>query len=141
MGFSVLITYSGILYLNYDDIPNIVPTHINYAGEIDGWGSKSSLWIAICVNVFLLLLIWFVIKFPKYWNVPFEVKEENKKKFIMKFRLILAILSILISIAFSTMIFNAMSYGFLTVTKILFFVLVGPMVFLVVFNNIKTSNK
>ncbi len=134
MSFSILLTYSGILYFNFDIIPAKIPTHINYSGEIDRWGSKNSLWIAICVNIFLLLLTWFAIKFPRYWNIPFKIEKEHKNKFIEKSRLVLAIMSILISIAFSTMIFNAMSYGFFEVIKILFFVLVGPTVFLIVFN-------
>lgn len=141
MGLSVLLTYSGILYLDYSNVPNTIPTHINYSGEIDSWGSKNSLWIAICVNMLLLLLVWVAIKFPRYWNYPYEMIKEKKNKFIEKFRLVLATMAVFISIAFSTMIFNAMSYSFYQTFKVLFFILIGPVIFLVFTGNKKTRQK
>lgn len=66
MSLSVLFTYAGILYLNYDDIPEVIPTHINFKGEIDGHGNKIQLWIISLVNLFLIIIIYLVAKSPKY---------------------------------------------------------------------------
>lgn len=66
MSLSVLFTYAGILYLNYDDIPEVIPTHINFKGEIDGHGNKIQLWIISLVNLFLTIIIYLVAKSPKY---------------------------------------------------------------------------
>ena len=72
MSLSVLFTYTGILYFNYDNITEIIPTHVNFKGEIDGYGNKIQLWIISLFNFFLILIIYLAAKFPKYWNIPFK---------------------------------------------------------------------
>ena len=70
---SVLITYTAILYINYDSIKEIIPTHINYKGNIDGYDSKYQLWIASGIKLLLLLMVGYVLKNPQKANYPVEI--------------------------------------------------------------------
>jgi len=51
----LIIVILPFLYLGYlyADLPETVPTHWNLQGEIDGWGSKSMLWVIPFVTGFL----------------------------------------------------------------------------------------
>ena len=132
MSLSVLFTYAGLLYLNYDNIPETIPTHINFKGEIDGDGNKIQLWIISLVNLFLLLTIYLVAKFPKYWNIPFKPK--NLVVFQKNVRVLMGILSILLSCAISTMILFTLKYSATEMLRLLFSILILPMLFVVLFN-------
>jgi len=129
MSLSVLFTYAGILYLNYDNIPEVIPTHINFKGEVDGYGNKIQLWIAAGVNVLLNIVCFFLILKPKYINFPVE----NKHKIYYQLRIFVSILSIFLSIVFSLMIFNSMGYTKKEIFRLLFSILILPGLFVVVF--------
>lgn len=131
MGASVVFTYSAFFIEAYPELPEKVPTHLNSIGEVDRWGSKDSVWIAIGVNVLLSALIWFTARFPKFWNVPSDFREGNQTIFIEKSRTFLGLLSILISIAFSTMVFYILRYTFLKAATILSLLLIGPTMYLI----------
>ncbi|MGC6479423.1 MAG: DUF1648 domain-containing protein [Flavobacteriaceae bacterium] len=131
MGLSVLFTYSGILYLNYGNIPEMIPTHINFRGEVDGYGNKIQLWIISIVNLFLILIIYLVAKFPKYWNIPFEPK--NLLLFQKNVKISMGILSILLSFALSTMIFFTLKYSTIEILRLFFLILVLPSLFVILF--------
>lgn len=50
-------------------LPDLLPTHFNGAGQIDGWGGKSAAVAAPIVIGFLLLVILGpILFFPKLWN-------------------------------------------------------------------------
>lgn len=50
-------------------LPDLLPTHFNGAGQIDGWGGKSAAVSAPIVIGFLLLVILGPIQFfPQVWN-------------------------------------------------------------------------
>ena len=127
MSLSVLLTYMGILYLNYDTIPEIIPTHINFKGEIDGYGNKIHLWIATGVNILLSLVCFFLILKPKYINFPVE----NKQSIYYQLRIFVSILSLCISIFFSLMIFNALAYSKYETFRLLFTILILPGLFVI----------
>lgn len=129
MSLSVLFTYVGILYLNYDNIPEIIPTHINFKGETDGHGSKIQLWVATGVNTFLNIVCFFLILKPKYINFPVD----NKQSIYPQLRMFISILSIFLSIVFSLMIFNSLEYTKNDMFKLLFSILILPGLFVVFF--------
>ena len=107
-------------------------TQIIENGEIDGYGNKIQLWIISLVNLFLLLTIYLVAKFPKYWNIPFKPK--NLVVFQKNVRVFMGILSILLSCAISTMILFTLKYSATEMLRLLFSILILPMLFVVLFN-------
>lgn len=75
----VSIVTSATAYLN---LPEDIPTHYNLAGEVDGWGSKTTLWIIIAVNIVMYIVMYIVMTFlqtkPQIFNFPVSITDENR---------------------------------------------------------------
>ncbi|MQR95848.1 DUF1648 domain-containing protein [Fictibacillus phosphorivorans] len=78
---SIALLIVGIMSLISDwaGIPDTVPTHFNAAGDPDGWGSKSNLWILIVIGVVTWLLLTVLEKYPHIYNY-FNLTEENVER-------------------------------------------------------------
>ena len=90
--FIILAALAVHIIVVYPLLPETIPTHWNFKGEIDGWGGKSSLWllygITVLTNFFMLLV-------PKI-----EPKKENYEKFkdiypIFRFMLVMVFAGLL----------------------------------------------
>ena len=137
---SVLITYTAILYINYDSIKEIIPTHINYKGNIDGYDSKYQLWIASGIKLLLLLMVGYVLKNPQKANYPFEINELNKKRVYYITSLILSTICIVMTFFFSTMIYNALNYSINDMIRVNSYIIFPPLLVLF-FLNLKFASK
>lgn len=64
----------------YSSLPDEVPIHFNFRGEIDGWGPRPMVWV---LPVLLLgserLLAW-VGRHPEWGNYPVRVTVENRER-------------------------------------------------------------
>jgi len=61
-------------------LPNRIPTHFNFSGQPDGWGSPSFLIMFPIAAVGLYLLLSVVVRFPEAFNYPVRVTEENRPR-------------------------------------------------------------
>lgn len=69
-----LVFYSYFLiHTNISNLPQLIPTHFNAAGEADGWGSPSTLWILLGVqiltSVVFLCVPYLGQRFPQFVNL------------------------------------------------------------------------
>lgn len=83
----VVITIIPIVYLFilWEELPDQVPMHWNFQGEIDRYGSKASLgWLVLLINVPIYLLMLFL---PKITAKQESIKRMGKKYY--RLRLIL----------------------------------------------------
>ena len=64
--------------VSWGQLPDQIPAHYNFAGEIDRWGSKNEFLLFPGIGIFLYLLLTVVSSFPQIWNMPAKVTEENK---------------------------------------------------------------
>lgn len=76
----VVILMGITLYLifNWSSIPERVPLHYDWAGNIDRWGHKTELLILPIMSWFLYLMITGMEQFPKIWNTGVTITEENQ---------------------------------------------------------------
>ena len=71
LGLSVLCFLFTLIYgcVKLPQLPDLLPTHYNFAGEIDGWSGKVGAVSAPMVIGFLMLVILGPIQFfPQIWN-------------------------------------------------------------------------
>ena len=61
-------------------LPDRIPTHFDAAGNPNGWGSPSPLWLLPVVAVALYLLITILTQFPKAFNYPVRLTAENRAR-------------------------------------------------------------
>ncbi|MDR3726301.1 MAG: DUF1648 domain-containing protein [Terracidiphilus sp.] len=61
-------------------LPDRIPTHFDFAGHANGWGSPAMLWLFPVVAVGLYLLMTVVVRFPSTFNYPVPVTAENRPR-------------------------------------------------------------
>ncbi len=66
------------LIFGWSKIPEQIPMHYDWAGNIDRWGSRSELIIMPIMLWFMYGLLTVVGKFPQLWNTGVTVTEENR---------------------------------------------------------------
>jgi uncharacterized membrane protein len=74
----VLIGLLIYLPLNWNAIPEKIPSHFDFFGNPNIWSDRASIKSLpiVCLIIYILLTI--VSFFPNTWNVPVKVTEENK---------------------------------------------------------------
>lgn len=58
------------LVLAYPHLPERIPVHYGFNGEVDGWGGKHSVWFLYGTHAIVLLLILIMNHFPMLYNRP-----------------------------------------------------------------------
>lgn len=112
---SLLIMMSSFIYIivMYNRLPETIPTHYNFAGEADQWGSKRTIFIFPVLMLFMFLLFYFLAKVPHIHNFPFKVTEENAGRVYPLSRLMLVVLNfeIICMFAYLTMDITGKFFG------------------------------
>jgi len=67
----------GLLFLEWNVLPDKIPTHFGVLGNPDGWGSKSTLIMLPCISTALSVLLSVVSHFPNLANYPWPITEAN----------------------------------------------------------------
>jgi uncharacterized membrane protein len=80
LSYLLLLTLWIFAVYVYQNSPDIIPTHFNGAGDADGYGSKTSVFMAAgaCTLIFILLT-YFSTKVHAF-NYPTEITPENAAK-------------------------------------------------------------
>lgn len=106
----ILIITALYFFFSWGDIPDRVPMHYNFAGEVDRYGNKEGLIILLFLYVTVYGIITLVEYLPPaYWNIPVKLTQQNKdfiysetKKLLITEKLAIVILFSYIAIAAST---------------------------------------
>ena len=60
--------------------PDIVPTHFNFKGQVDNYGSKNIVFLLLVIAVICYVGMTVLSKYPKIYNYCIEITPENKEK-------------------------------------------------------------
>ncbi len=72
------ITYSA--FNGPNPLPDRIPTHFDAAGDPNGWGSPSTLWLLPVLGACLYLFITVVSQFPASFRYSVQVTEANRAR-------------------------------------------------------------
>jgi uncharacterized membrane protein len=98
-GFSFLIILIALPLIWYNKLPERIPVHFNGAGEPDGYGGRSTLWILPVTGLFMWLLLTIIEAFPQIYNFPVKITPENiVTQYTMATRLIRILKSVILII-------------------------------------------
>jgi uncharacterized membrane protein len=97
----LLVILFGYLISNWSGLPARIPVHYNAGGTIDGWGSKNSLLVLPGICLLLYTLITVVSFFPKAWNVPVKLTDENRASVYTVTRSLLCVLKLVLLLTFT----------------------------------------
>ena len=74
----MLVGVTIYLGINWSSLPDKIPAHYDFAGNIDRWGKKGELLIVPIMSWFLYVMITGVEQIPSIWNTGVKVTAENK---------------------------------------------------------------
>lgn len=101
LGLSFMIILIAIPIFYYNQLPERIPTHFNTAGEPDGYGGKTSLFLLPAIGFLMYILLTVLAAFPHIYNFPVKITTENAE---VQYRLatrLLRVLKTVILILFS----------------------------------------
>lgn len=79
--FAVLASHLVYTLVVFPSLPDTIPTHFNFAGEADDFGSKVSVWGLWFVSLGLFVMFSSLAYLPiKFWNLPESVKQDTTGK-------------------------------------------------------------
>jgi uncharacterized membrane protein len=117
----------GLYFQNISALPEQIPIHFNIQGNVDRYGSKSSLmWLAIlstCTVLGLLILS----RFPSYINYPIKITAENAPFEYQKGKTVLAVVNALTAALLTYILYRLSQVNTSGVENLgpIFYVLVG----------------
>lgn len=89
--------------IRWPGLPEQIPSHFNFAGEIDGWSGKGVAWLLPGIAVFLYALMTLVLFLPNSWNLPVTVTEENRERLLLATQRLLAVIKLTCLLLFTVL--------------------------------------
>lgn len=98
----VLLLAAATLFvlMRWQQLPEQIPIHYNFAGEVDGYGGKGSLILLMILSWIVFFTITISIRFPEKWNMPVEVTEENRSRLFAIARAMMEIVKFFVTLLF-----------------------------------------
>ena len=80
IGSTLLILLIVTTFMYWGKAPDMVPTHFNFKGEIDSYGSKNTLFILLPIVIITYIGLAILSKYPQVYNYCIEITSRNKEK-------------------------------------------------------------
>lgn len=80
LSITILLTMIGYTIVEYNALPDTIPTHFNAQGVADGHSDKTSLWFIPVLSIVLYIGIFIIGKYPHLHNYMVNITEENALK-------------------------------------------------------------
>ena len=77
IGAVLLLGTTVFVLMNWAQMPEQIPLHYNFAGEVTGYGGKAAIIPVLVIAWVIFVLMTVLVKFPKTWNIPVTVTKEN----------------------------------------------------------------
>lgn len=107
IGIGALLLSLVFLLLNWGTIPQEIPAHFDFKGNVDRYGSKVELLILPIIAIALLILMQLVEKKPWLYNYPDRLNEENLGRFYTEGRKMMNFTKNLVNIMFASITIQA----------------------------------
>lgn len=78
--FVLLILYWLYITLSFRSLPSTIPTHYNFKGEPDAFGSSGTIFLLPIIGTFILIGFSALSKIPHHFNYLVVITEENAEK-------------------------------------------------------------
>lgn len=74
---AILIILWSYAIMEYTSMPDIIPTHFNAKGEVDGTGNKTTIWFLMGITTIVAVGLHVLTKYPHIHNYMVEITEKN----------------------------------------------------------------
>ena len=98
---AILLAGIVVVAVRYTSLPAEIPSHYNFYGEIDGYGSRGTLWIMPIIGILCDALMLAVSFFPQTWNVGTSVTVFNRALVYRRVRDLIADMRLSMAVMFT----------------------------------------
>jgi uncharacterized membrane protein len=106
--WALLIGIWVLAILNFSDLPETIPTHYNGAGEADGFGEKTNIFVLPVIGTILFIGMTIVNNYPHIFNYPSTITNENAYNQYSNATRMIRILKLVIVLVFGLILFNTL---------------------------------
>lgn len=146
IGFTGLFLFWIYVCFIFTELPDIIPTHFNFKGEADDFGSKNTIFLLPLISSILFIGLTVLNRYPHIFNYLEEITSENaEKQYTFATRLIRFLKTIIVFvfffIAYSTQHYSSNkseNLGFL-IWIILGLLMLGPVLYLIFTSKLKNK--
>ncbi|MBR9915313.1 MAG: DUF1648 domain-containing protein [Algicola sp.] len=92
--------------INYSELPEIVPSHFNGKGEVDGRSDKYILWLLPCIGLVTFVGLYILNKYPHIHNYMVNITEDNALKNYRLSTRIVRFTNLFVAVVFSVVLFT-----------------------------------
>lgn len=106
---SLLFFIGSVIFLIviWGELPDKVPAHYGFSGEVTRYGGKWELLILPIISIFLYVFMHIVAKYPHKHNYPIEITEENAEEAYRISYWLISVMKDIILITFSFLLLNS----------------------------------
>ncbi|MFB6465481.1 DUF1648 domain-containing protein [Cytobacillus sp. Hz8] len=98
-----------LLLFVWKSLPEKVPAHFDFSGEVNRWGRRWELWTLPGFGIFIGILMQILENYPQVYNFPQRFNESNAELFYLHNRKMLNQLKNICFIIFSLLLFESIS--------------------------------
>jgi uncharacterized membrane protein len=77
---AALLFMAFLLIFEYPHLPSTIPTHFNFQGTADGWGSKETIFFMPAIFLLTAILLTVLCKYPHTFNYPVAITAANASR-------------------------------------------------------------
>ena len=77
LGWIFIIAIWSMTIISYNQLPDVIPTHFNLKGEVDGYGEKWMILLLASITTILFLVMSYLNKFPHRFNYLTVITKDN----------------------------------------------------------------
>ena len=127
---AALVYFFIFFFIRWPLIEGTIPTHFNFSGQPDAWGDKSSLLVVLIISLVIYLLITAVELFPRLWNFPVALTDNNRQTLVAMSLDLLIMIKLLVVLVFALIAYwsitiQQMPVWFLPLFLVLLFGVIG----------------
>jgi len=101
LALAALLLCFAIPLAAWDRLPDTISAHFNLGGEVDGYGSKSSILYPLPVVAVLYIALTILSRYPRIYNYVVEITEKNAQiQYLLATRLV-RLLKLVVMLTFS----------------------------------------
>jgi uncharacterized membrane protein len=104
--WALLIAFWIYILFSFNSLPESIPTHYNFKGEIDTYGSKKMLWMLPIIATIITVGFHFLVKAPHIFNYIVSITEQNAKTQYQLANRMLRVLRLFITVIFFSLSFT-----------------------------------
>ncbi|MFN4198440.1 MAG: DUF1648 domain-containing protein [Flavobacterium sp.] len=96
----LLVVFWGISFYYYNDLPEEIPIHFDYAGEVDNYADKKTIFLLPLFGSMLAGFLTLVSRHPETFNYTVTITQENAERQYRNAMLMMRVMRIVIVFVF-----------------------------------------